>query len=143
MKVIICGGRDFQDYEKLKRAIQQSGFLITEIVSGGATGADSLGERWAKENNISITRFPSDWNNLKQKGAVIKINKWGKKYNANAGFYRNEEMAQYVSKEHPDCRGLIAVEGGAGTADMIKRAKKHELNIYVYEKADEDYEYKF
>ena len=136
MKVIIAGGRDFDDYDRLKKAIEQSGFNITEVVSGGAKGADSLGEQWASENGIVVTPFPAKWNDLKQEGAVIKINKWGRKYNAMAGFSRNEKMAEYAD-------ALIAVEGGNGTADMIKRAKKHKLQIHEYEMADEDYEYKF
>lgn len=143
MKVIIAGGRDFTDYEKLRKAIAQSGWLITEVVSGGAKGADSLGERWARENNIPVKKFPADWNNLKQKGAVVKTNKWKKQYNANAGFFRNKQMAQYLSKEHPECRGVILMEGGNGTADMKKQAKAHDIMIHTYEMQDEDYEYKF
>jgi len=136
MKVIIAGGREFKDYNKLKKAIEQSKFDITEVVSGGARGADSLGEQWASENNIPIKRFPAEWNNLKQAGAIVKTNQWKRKYNANAGFFRNEQMANYAD-------GLIAVEGGNGTADMIKRSKKHKLQIHSYEMADEDYEYIF
>jgi len=143
MKVIIAGGRDFNDYEKLKKAIAQSGWLITEVISGGAKGADSLGERWAEENNIPVKRFPADWNNLKQAGAIVKVNKWRKKYNANAGFFRNEEMAVYAAKGHPECGGALLMEGGNGTADMKRRAKKHELMIHEYEMEDADYDYKF
>ena len=136
VKVIIAGGREFADYAKLKKAIAQSQFDITEVVSGGARGADTLGERWAKENSVPIKRFPAEWSNLKQAGAIVKINKWKKKYNANAGFFRNEEMAKYAD-------GLITVEGGNGTADMEKRGKKHDLQTHKYEMPDEDYEYKF
>ena len=136
MRVIIAGGREFNDYEKLKKAVAQSKFDITEVVSGGARGADSLGERWASENGIPIKKFPADWNNLKQAGAVIKVNKWKKKYNANAGFYRNEDMAKYAD-------ALIAVEGGSGTAHMIKQATTHKLKVHVYEMEDADYDYKF
>lgn len=143
MKVIICGGRDFNDYGQLKKAIAKSGFLITEVVSGGASGADALGERWAAENGIPVKKFPAEWDNLKQPGAVIKINSWKKKYNANAGFFRNEEMIKYISKEHPECRGVIAMEGGPGTSSTIKLAKKYDIEVYIYEKDDNEYEYKF
>ena len=136
MKVIIAGGRDFNDYEKLKKAIAQSGWDITEVVSGGAKGADSLGERWASDNGVPVKKFPAKWNDLTQAGSVIKTNKWKKKYNANAGFFRNEEMAVYAD-------ALIAMEGGNGTADMTKRAKKHKLQIHTYEMEDVDYDYKF
>lgn len=136
MKVIIAGGREFKDYNKIEKAVKQSGFEITEVVSGRAQGADQLGEKWARSHKIRVKPFPAKWNDLDQPGAVVKVNKWGKKYNANAGFFRNEEMAKYAD-------ALIAVEGGGGTRDMIKRAKKHNLKVHVYEKDDSEYEYKF
>ena len=43
MKVIIAGSRNFTDYKVLQDAIKNSGFKITEVVSGGAKGVDSLG----------------------------------------------------------------------------------------------------
>jgi hypothetical protein len=139
MKVIIAGGRDFKDYEKLKKAIEQSGWDITEVVSGCAPGADKLGERWAKENEVPVKPFPAEWDNLKAEGARIKVNKWGKKYNANAGHDRNEQMAVYVGKDG----GLIAMDGGSGTNDMKKRAKKHKVPIHEYQMSDEEYDYHF
>jgi predicted Rossmann-fold nucleotide-binding protein len=136
MKVIICGGRDFNNYDQVKKAVINSGFEITEVVSGGAKGADSLGERWAKENNVPVKLFPADWNNIKAKGAIIKVNQWHKKFNSRAGLDRNELMALYAD-------ALIAMDGGSGTADMIKRATKHELAVYIHELEDDEYEYKF
>ena len=53
-KVIIAGGRDFSDYELL---LEKCDYYLTEktnveVVSGGAKGADILGERYAKERNL-------------------------------------------------------------------------------------------
>ena len=59
-KVIIAGGRDFNDYNLLKFKCD---FYLSkineeiEIVCGGAKGADSLGERYAKEKGLSIRNF--------------------------------------------------------------------------------------
>lgn len=36
MKVIVAGSRHIDDYELVRRAIQESRFDISEIVSGGA-----------------------------------------------------------------------------------------------------------
>lgn len=61
MRVIICGGRDFEllfsDYEFLNRLHAE--LPITEVVSGGQSkwiaskrrrvGADYFGEQWAKQ----------------------------------------------------------------------------------------------
>lgn len=139
MKVIIAGDRECVDYDLLERAIKQAPFEVTEVVSGGARGADKLGEMWAKAHNIPVKVFNADWDNVKAKGAIIKINQWKKKYNANAGFDRNEKMAKYAD-------ALIALQPDGptnGTQDMIKRAKKHNLQIHIYEKQDNEYEYKF
>ena len=64
MKVIIAGGRDFSDYELLKRECDSylCGMHGIEIVSGAANGADKLGERYADERNFSLKRFSADWN---------------------------------------------------------------------------------
>ncbi len=139
MKVIIAGDREFNDYDMLERAIEQSGFEITEVVSGGARGSDKLGELWAKAHKVPVKIFAADWDNIKVKGAIVKTNQWKKKYNANAGFARNEEMASYAE-------ALIALQPDGptpGTQDMIKRGKAHKLQIHIYEKQDDEYEYKF
>src|SRR3954470_15364903 len=95
-KTIICGDRTITDYDLLKKAIEASGFKITEVVSGGAKGADSLGEKWAKENKVKIKVFKPDWDNIDVEGAKVKerVNPWTKeveKYNCMAGFTRNSD----------------------------------------------------
>lgn len=61
MKIVIAGSREIVDYGILCLAIFLSDFSITEVVSGGARGPDSLGERWATENDVSISRAIPDW----------------------------------------------------------------------------------
>lgn len=82
MKVIIAGGREFNNYELLKKKCDK--ILINqneiEIVSGTARGADKLGERYATEKNYSLKKFPANWD----------------LYKKSAGYKRNEEMAQYA-----------------------------------------------
>lgn len=110
MKVIIAGGRDVFDYDLLLKAISQCNMEITEVVSGGADGADALGERWARENNIKCTVFPAMWNI----------------HGRAAGPIRNREMAEYAE-------GLIALwdAESRGTKDMISQARKNDLEVFV------------
>ena len=63
IKLAIVGGRDFSDYPYLTSKIDElrQKYTVTEIVSGGAKGADSLGERYAKENHIPTKIFPAQW----------------------------------------------------------------------------------
>lgn len=46
MRTIIAGSRSITDYALIQKAVSESGFEITEVVSGGAIGVDRLGERW-------------------------------------------------------------------------------------------------
>lgn len=76
MKVAVVGSRSFNDYELLKSKLDalNEKVNITHIVSGGAKGADSLAEKWAKDNKIETVVFYPDW----------------EKYGKSAGFLRNE-----------------------------------------------------
>lgn len=44
MKVAIVGSRSFNNNELLKQTIEKLDFSVTQIISGGAKGADSLAE---------------------------------------------------------------------------------------------------
>lgn len=111
MKTIIAGGRDVTTYTYVEEAIIQSGFNITEVVSGCARGADTLGEQWATRNNVAVKKFPADWDNL------------GKK----AGYVRNYQMGDYAD-------ALIALWDGEsrGTKHMIDYATKKMLKVFIY-----------
>ncbi len=108
MKVIIAGTRECTDYQFVKDVIIESEFEITEVVSGCAKGVDTLGEKWARENDIPIAHFPARW---KEQGKA-------------AGAIRNAMMANYGE-------ALIAVIGnGPGTKDMVKKSEKKGLKIF-------------
>lgn len=135
LKVIIAGGRDYTSYAGLEDAVKQAGFEIAEVVSGGAKGADSLGESWAKNNKIPVKKFIPNWNDTNHPDAVVKFRKnpWTdaeEAYNWAAGFMRNSDMAEYAD-------ALIALPGDGGTRDMIKKAKEKNLKIFIYEPPQE------
>ncbi len=117
MRCLICGSRDITDYEILKQAIKESGFEITEVVSGCARGADRLGEQWARENNVKLHQFPAEWD----------------RYGSYAGFKRNKEMIQFISP--PDCQDgcVIALWDGIskGTKHTISLARDTGLPLFV------------
>lgn len=80
MRVIIAGSRGIADFRAVGEAVLESGFAVTEVVSGAARGVDRLGERWALRQGLPLRRFPADWEHL------------GK----GAGYRRNEQMAEYA-----------------------------------------------
>jgi hypothetical protein len=109
MKVIIAGSRHGVHPLDVYAAIKESGFEITEVVSGGAMGVDSLGEAWARQEGIPIKQFIPDWDRI------------GKA----AGFARNRDMAKYGD-------ALILVWDGEsrGSAQMKKMAGFYHLPIH-------------
>lgn len=62
-KVAIIGSRDFMDYAVVKDAVlsQLEVSALKEIVSGGASGVDSLAEVLAAELGVKMMVFPADW----------------------------------------------------------------------------------
>ena len=71
MKVIIAGSRDIIDYQLVVDTIKESNFIITEVVCGEASGVDSLGKKWAIENNIPVKSFPAKWNKFGKSAGYI------------------------------------------------------------------------
>jgi hypothetical protein len=126
MKVIIAGSRNIEDYKIVEEAVKKSGFKVTEVVSGGARGVDTLGEKYASENNLSLKVFKAEWGNLDVPKYKIKKNKYGKLYNIGAGFERNELMGKYAD-------ALIAIWDGKsnGTKHMIQCMRKSGKKIFV------------
>ena len=110
MRTVVAGSRGITEYTVVAQAILDSKFRITTVISGGAAGVDSLGERWAKERGIPVERHLPDW---------------GKNGRA-AGLMRNEEMV--------DCaEALIAVWDGAsrGTKYSIDYARKRSIPVFI------------
>lgn len=108
MRLIIAGGRDYNpqpwDLLTIQTIVLRLG--VDEIVSGGATGADAIGEAYAKENGIDCRIFPAKW----------------REYGKQAGPLRNRRMAEYAD-------ALLYFPGGEGTAGMIEAAKARGLQI--------------
>ena len=111
-KIIVAGSRGFSDYDTLKDKLDYylSNLTDIEIVSGGAKGADRLGEQYAELSGYPVKVFKADWDNL------------GKR----AGMVRNKEMSSYADY-------LVAFWDGksVGTKAMIDMAKKDGLKVRV------------
>jgi len=113
MIVLVCGGRKFHDkkflYSVLDHINKHSPILT--IIHGDAKGADSLGGRWARENDVLEHAKPADWG----------------KYGKSAGFKRNVEMINM----NPHL--VVAFTGGVGTAMMIRISKEHGVKVMDFQ----------
>lgn len=112
-RVIVAGSRSFANYELLAATLDK--LLARQlpqvlIVSGGANGADRLGERYAWEHGLEFVRFVPDWDLLGRR----------------AGFLRNEVMAQ-----NADALVAFWLRNSAGTGHMIDIARRRRIPTRV------------
>lgn len=102
MKLCVCGSRNLKedfDLEYLHSIIiDKFGSSVTEIVSGCAKGADTVGELYAAKYNLILTKFPARWSEFGRK----------------AGILRNIEMSDYSNY-------ILALWDG------ISRGTKHNI----------------
>ncbi|MBQ2746632.1 MAG: DUF2493 domain-containing protein [Clostridia bacterium] len=114
-RIVVAGCRDYNNYNDAKEYID---FCISKIrkshmlifVSGGCSGADLIGERYARENGFEVERYSAEW----------------KKYGRSAGPKRNEQMARVADY-------VICFWDGKskGTKSMIGYAKKYGKPIKI------------
>ena len=110
MRVLVCGGRNFND------ALTLGSWLggihgrqgIAVLIEGGARGADFMARRFAEWKGIPVVTFDADW----------------KTHGKAAGPIRNQRM---IEEGKPDL--VVAFEGGSGTADMVRRARAAGVEV--------------
>lgn len=123
MRALVCGGRKYARGDVVNGVLNK---LYPEVViSGMATGADSLAAAWADAHpDVTLLPFPAKWQDIHRPGAVVKKRWDGTLYDAAAGGVRNQRM---LDEGKPDC--VIAFPGGSGTEDMIRRAQKAKVPV--------------
>jgi len=130
-RAIVCGDRYWNDKVSVYAALDQ--FVldrgpITVVIEGEASGVDRFARQWAEDHGIRVIPCPADWSDLKVPGAVIRHNRYGRKYNAAAGPMRNQRML----KDHaPDI--VIAFPGHSGTAGMVLLAEENGVEVFEVE----------
>lgn len=115
MYVIVCGGRNYNNREKLYSKLDDAN--IEFLIVGGAKGADTLAEEWAQSRGVVFARYTADWN----------------KHGKAAGFIRNREMLAGLKavKTFANKKAVFAFPGGKGTANMVKLTRA--AGIFVKE----------
>jgi len=103
LRVLVCGGRDFNDTLMVYRTLDliHRANMIDVLIEGNASGADRMGGYWARKNRVDNLKFPADW----------------KAHGRAAGPIRNMKM---LAEGEPDL--VVAFPGGKGTADMKRQA---------------------
>jgi hypothetical protein len=111
MIILVCGGRDFTDYQMVCDTLSNIPD-ITRVVHGDARGADTLAGMWARANKITEAPYPANWT----------------LHGKSAGPKRNQQM---LDSEPVDM--VVSFPGGRGTADMVRRATQKGIPVIVAE----------
>lgn len=115
MKLLVCGGRDFTDYDLFFKHIDyicKTNYIET-IIEGGASGADQLAEQYAVGKGIEHIKVKAEWD----------------KYGRSAGPIRNTQMLKMLE---PNDKVLAFWDGSSrGTSNMIKQAQGANLDVIV------------
>ena len=117
MRLIIAGSRSVSSPRALAAALAQaqaSGLAVSSVssvLSGGAAGADQLGEAWAAQAGVPVRRIQADWSRLGR----------------GAGAARNAAMAA-------EADALLLLWDGAspGSAHMLSVARARGLAVFAY-----------
>ena len=109
MKLIISGGRKYKFTNEDIDLLHSIRHNITEIVHGGAAGADTEAGMYAQVYNIPCKVFKADWN----------------RFGKSAGHLRNRDMAVYAD-------AVLLFPGGRGTQSMHDIAVEYNLTILDY-----------
>jgi hypothetical protein len=115
MKLALVGSRNYVNQKEFDEVVDafvlKHGTLPEFVVFGGAKGADTLAEVWARKHKIPLKIFKPDW---KAKGKA-------------AGVLRNTDIVN-------ECTHMIAFPAadGKGTQDSIKKAQAKNIPVEIH-----------
>ena len=95
MKIIVAGGRDFNDEDYMYKMLTElmeslDTESVPELVCGMAKGADLMAKSIFDNEGLVVHKRPADWKDMSEP-CVRKSNSYGE-YNALAGMKRNHAM---------------------------------------------------
>lgn len=105
MKILVCGGRDYDDFASICHVLRA--LRPSTVIEGGARGADAPAGRWARDNEVNLIVVHADWT----------------KHGRAAGHIRNGWMLD----ERPEI--VVAFPGGRGTDNCVKQARARGIPV--------------
>lgn len=114
MRVLICGSRDWDNPEPIKKLIDRLP-KGTVVIEGEQRGADKMAARLAKEAGFQVDPYPADWT----------------RYHKAAGPIRNKQM---LIEGKPDIVYAFYKHKSVskGTANMVAQARSAEVMVEEY-----------
>ncbi len=111
MKLIIAGSRTLNPgFDIINAAIYDNKLIVTEFVSGGASGVDKAGEEYANYSQTKLTLFKANWDT----------------HGKGAGPIRNRKMALYAD-------ALLLIWDGKSRGSLNMKLQMQNLDKPIYE----------
>lgn len=113
MKLLVCGGRDFSDFDYACSVLDRfhAKYPVDIVIQGGQRGADMIAHDWAHSRAIHSATVMAQWNYHRRA----------------AGPLRNAAMLMLG----PDA--VLAFPGGPGTAGMCRLAEAAGIKVWKIE----------
>lgn len=116
--LIGIGSRLCKDQWWIDKILDDHSHLPSDFASGGAVGADSMCERWARRHGIKCRIFKADW----------------LKFGRSAGFRRSAKLVAWARSEFkPECVRVVAVYEGnkrsLGTAFTVRLCREAGFKV--------------
>jgi hypothetical protein len=114
VKVLVCGGRNYFNriFINSNLTFLHNEIHFTELIHGGAAGADTIAALWAYGCKIKVRPFYADWAN----------------HGRSAGIIRNKLMLQEGKPQL-----VVAFPGGRGTQHMKFIAQNAGIEVLELE----------
>jgi predicted Rossmann fold nucleotide-binding protein DprA/Smf involved in DNA uptake len=116
-RIAIVGSRTFTNYGQLSSKLADTVVAEDSLVSGGAVGADSMAQRYAKENGLEITICYPDYGRYGRGATFVRNRRIVELSDLVMAFYAKDRFQQ------------------GGTSNTIHWAK--ELNVPYFEYEEE------
>ena len=110
MRVLVCGGRYYEDTDAVHQELIRFHWRIpiNVIIHGGVSGAGVAAEAWARRNRVDVVRYPPNWEGLGKRAERL----------------RNDFM---LADSHPDV--VIVFPGGRDTAVLAAKAMAAGIQV--------------
>jgi putative intracellular protease/amidase len=110
MKILVCGGRNFDDRKMLHEVLgsMHSAMKVRHVIHSSADGAASMASAWSRLNGVMDTAYPA--------------------YEESAeGPIRNTKMLE----DNPDIAYVVAFRGSNGTRNMVYQALAKGIPVWT------------
>lgn len=117
--VLVTGGRDYNDYQVVDRALSAMRPELDTVIHGDCrTGLDRVAGDWCRQNGVHAIAVPALWDYYR---------KLGRGKVAQAGPIRNDVLVELARRL--DVYRVLVFPGNAGTRDCANRARAAGLRV--------------